>query len=120
VGVEDGVGIECLLEGPERTDLGVGAREVEPPPLGRADAVLGADAATGIGDQVENPVIHLVVVGVEAGHVHVDIAVPGVSEQPGARQRGDRAYRCRNLVDELGQRTLGQRDVELVRGVRGC
>ena len=67
------------------------AVEVQPPALGRADAVLGADAAAPLGDEAQHGVVDPLVVGVDAGDVDVDVAVADVAEQPGPRVRGDGA-----------------------------
>ena len=59
-----------------------GTIEGQPAPLGRADAVLGADAAAHRGRQGQHGVVGPLVVGGQAGHVDVDVAVGGVPEEP--------------------------------------
>ena len=89
-GVEDARGVEGGLDGAHGGDLGRGAGEVEPAALGRADAVLGADAPALVGDEAEDGVVDRLVVGVDAGHVDVDVAVGDVAEQP--RPRAGRGH----------------------------
>src|SRR5882724_142469 len=58
VGIQDSVGIEGPFDGPEDVNLLRAAVEVQPWPLGRADAVLGADAAAEAGHEPQHGVLH--------------------------------------------------------------
>ena len=107
-GVEDPVGVEGLLDRPEGGQLGGRPRQVEPPALGRADAVLGADAPPELGGQPEDNVVDAVVVLGQAGHVDVDVAVAHMAEQPGPGARGQGRHRLGHPLDELGQRPGGR------------
>ena len=78
--------------------------EREPPALGRADAVLGADRAAGGHDEAQHGVVDGLVVGVDTGDVDVQVAVADVPEQPAAGVGGDRRDRGRHRLDERRQR----------------
>ena len=76
--------------------------------------MLGADAATELSDIVHDAVVHRQVVRSDAGHVDVDVAIPGVAEQPRRRLRVGAADDVGHIVDEGGQDRRRQRHVELV------
>ena len=96
-------GSRAQLEGPEGGDLGGTPGQVEPPLLGRPDAVLGADAPAELLDQTEHRLVHPIVVRGQTAHVHVDVPVPDVSEQPGPGGRRHRLHHAGDPVDEFGQ-----------------
>src|SRR5207245_3447555 len=93
VGIEDPGGVERPLDGPEGVDLDRAPVEVQPRPLGRADAVFGADAAAEAGHEPQDGVLHrrrpsAAVAAVRSEDVDVDVAVPGVAEEDAAGTGG--------------------------------
>ncbi len=92
---------------------------MEPPALGRADPVLGADASPQIRGQAEDGVVDPVVVGLHAGDVDVDVAVGRVAPHPRAAVGGDPGHHARHLLDERRQPVGGKGDVELVGRAEG-
>ena len=76
---------------------------MEPPPLGRADAVFGTDTPTERSDHLEDRPVHTIVINGKPTHVDMDVAVAGVTEQPGLCSRNDSPHTCRDLVDEISQ-----------------
>jgi hypothetical protein len=101
--VQDARRVERVFDAAERCNFFVTPVEVEPRLLRPADAMLGADAPAQSGCEDQNTVVHRQVIGTNPGDVHMDIAVCGVTKQPGSGSRIGVVHDAGDLVDEIGQ-----------------
>ena len=103
-GIEDAVGVERVLDGALRGQVGGRPDQVEPRGLGDADAVLGRDRPAPLGDRAEDGVgetrgvggVEKVEVGIPFGQVPCAQALEALGLVPELRLDGDVAYRTDN------------------------
>jgi hypothetical protein len=118
-GIEDARRVERALHRTHRVDLPGASREVKPLSLREADAVLGADAAAELGDELEHGVVDAPVAGLGVEHVHVEVAVAEMPEENHARCGCSTSHARADVTFEVRQSGDREGDVQLVRDAFG-